>query len=76
MMNDASGPDICAVPLTIHLVLVLHDEEWIIIEVTEELDIGSNFHENWTKNFPASCKLTQFWALANEYYCSLDKRED
>ena len=31
--------------LTIHLVLVLHDEEWIIIEVTKELDVGPNFHD-------------------------------
>lgn len=46
MMNDASGPQICEVLLTIHLVLVLHDEEWIIIDVTKELDVGSNFHEN------------------------------
>jgi hypothetical protein len=41
MMNDASEPQICVL-LTIHLVLVLHDEEWIIIEVTEELDVRSS----------------------------------
>ena len=46
MMNDDSGRQIRVTLLTIHLVLVLHDEEWIIIEVTKELDVGSSFHEN------------------------------
>ena len=44
-MND-SGPQICVVLLTIQLVLVLHDEEWVIVDVTKELDVGSRFHEN------------------------------
>lgn len=46
MMNDDSGGQICVVLLTIHLVLVLHDEEWIIVEVTKELDVRPSFHEN------------------------------
>ena len=43
MMNDASRHQICVLLLTIHLVLVLHDKEWIIIDVTKELDIGPSF---------------------------------
>jgi hypothetical protein len=46
MMNDDSGPQICVVLLTIHHVLVLHDEEWIIIKVAKVLDVGPSFHEN------------------------------
>ena len=52
MMNDDSGHQTCVVLLTIHLVLVLHDEKWIIIEITKELDVGPSFHENQTRNPP------------------------
>ena len=43
-MNEDSNVKF-AVQLTIHLILVLHDEEWIIIEITKELDVRSSFHE-------------------------------
>lgn len=45
MMNESSDARY-TVLLTIHLVLVLHDEEWVIIEVTKELDVGSSFHKH------------------------------
>ena len=57
-MNDSEIK--FAVLLTIHLVLILHDEEWVIIEVTKELDARPSFHEHQTRDFPAMYKLTQF----------------
>ena len=47
-MNEGSGARFAPL-LAIHLVLVLHNEERVIIKVTKELDVGPGCHEHQDK---------------------------